>query len=205
MKEIKLDIEWAMLTGEAAVLGVGNAKVSSALTTAREMGSIQTYLTTNFSVGITTGAVSAGTGATTMTAGVARAFAEPLLTGVLSTAFTKGGNPKLLFMDAANKGLISGFTGGGTHYVDKDNKKLINSVDVYVGDFHTLKVQPSRQIAVENVIAIDPEYVACAELRPVGSKNLSVTGDSEKRQILSECTLEVRNEKAHCIIADTQG
>ena len=205
MKEIKKDIEWAMLTGAASAGGVGNAKVSTNLTTAREMASIQTYLTSNYSVGAATGAVATGDGTDAMTAGTLRDFAESQLTSVLSSCFTNGGDPKLLFMDATNKGVASGFTGGGTHYVDKDNKKLVNSVDVYIGDFHTLKIIPSRQIAGEIVLAIDPEYVACAELRPVSAKDLSVTGDSIKKQVVSECTLEVRNEAAHGIIADTNG
>lgn len=204
MKSLKTDIEWAMIDG-GGTGGIGNAQAAGAIGTAREMGSIQTYLVTNYSVGATTGAVSSGNGSDTMTAGTARDFSETLLEGVLQTAYTNGGNPKLLFVSPTNKGVVSDFTGGGTHYVDKDDKKLVNSVDVYVGDFHTLKVLPSRQLANEVVLAIDPEYVACAELRPVSSKALSVTGDSVKRQILSECTLEVRNEKAHGIIADTNG
>lgn len=204
MREIKLDMEFAMIDGGGAG-GIGNAKVSTNLTTAREMASIQTYLTSNASVGATTGAVATGDGTDTMTAGTLRDFAEAQLTSVLSSAFTNGGDPKLLFMSATNKGVASGFTGGGTHYVDKDDKKLVNSVDVYIGDFHTLKIMPSRQIANEMVLAIDPEYVAVAELRGVSSNPLSKTGDSEKHQILAECTLEVRNEAAHCVIADTNG
>jgi len=204
MKQIKMDIEWAMIDGGGAG-GIGNAKVSTNLTTAREMASIQTYLISNASVGATTGAVATGDGTDTMTAGTARNLDETLLTTVLQSAYTNGGNPKILFVSPTNKGVVSTFTGGGTHYVDKDNKKLVNSVDVYIGDFHTLKVMPSRQLANEIVLAIDPEYVACAELRPVSVKDLSVTGDSMKKQVLSECTLEVRNEAAHAIIADTNG
>ena len=204
MKEIKKDIEWAMIDG-GGTGGIGNAKAAGNITTAREMASIQCYLTSNYSVGATTGAVATGDGTDTMTAGTARDFAESQLTSVLSSCFTNGGDPKLLFMSATNKGVASGFTGGGTHYVDKDDKKLVNSVDVYVGDFHTLKIVPSRHVANEVVLAIDPEYVACSELRPVSAKDLSVTGDSIKKQVVAECTLEVRNEAAHGIIADTNG
>jgi hypothetical protein len=204
MKEIKLDMEWAMLDG-GGTGGIGNAKVNTDLGTAREMGSIQTYVVTNADVGSGAGAVSSGTGADTMTAGTARDFAESQLTTVLQEAFVSGGDPKLLFLSAANKSLLSGFTGGGTHYVDKDNKKLVNTVEFYTGDFHTLKAMPSRQIAGEIVLAVDPQYVACAELRPVSAKPLAATGDAIKKQVVAECTLEVRNEKACAIIADVGG
>jgi len=203
MLEIKMDLEWAMLNG-GGTGGIGNAKVVGNDTPAREMGSIQTYLVTNASVGAT-GAVSAGTGADAMTSGTDRDFTEALLTTVLSSCYTNGGNPKLLVVSPTNKGVVSTFVGGGTHYVDKDNKKLINSVDVYVGDFHTLKVVPSRQIAGEIVLAIDPSYLAYAELRGLSAYELAKTGDSIRKEMVMEGTLEVCNEKAHGIIADTNG
>ncbi|MCP4126922.1 MAG: DUF5309 domain-containing protein [Gammaproteobacteria bacterium] len=204
MKSIKLDLEWAMMDG-GGTAGIGNAKAVGNATTAREMGSIQTYITSNASVGAGSGAVSSGDGTDTMTAGTARDFTEALLTTVLSSCYTNGGNPSLLFVSATNKGVVSTFTGGGTHYVDKDDKKLVNTVEIYTGDFHTLKVIPSRQMANEIVLAIDPEYVACAELRGLSLKELARSGDSEKRQMVMEATLQVSNEAAHGIVADTNG
>jgi hypothetical protein len=205
MKAIKKDLEWAMIDG-GGTGGIGNAKAAgSDPSTAREMGSIQTYITSAVSVGATTGAAATGNGVDTMTAGTARDFTETLLTGVLQTCYTDGGDPKLLFVSPTNKGVVSGFTGGGTHYVDKDDKKLVNSVDVYIGDFHTLKVIPSRHIANELVAAIDPEYMAYAELRPVSASDLAVTGDSMRKQIIMEGTLEVCNPDAHALVADTNG
>lgn len=204
MEEIKMDLEFAMLDGGGAA-GIGNAKVAGNSSTAREMGSLQTYLITNSSVGAGAGAVATGDGTDTMTAGTARDFTEALLTSVLQTAYTNGGNPKMLVVSPTNKGVVNDFTGGGTHFVDKDDKKLVNTVDVYIGSFHTLKVVPSRQVANEVVFAIDPEHLAYAELRPIVSEDLAKTGDNIKKQIILEGTLEVCNEKAHCIIADTNG
>lgn len=201
MKEIKTDLEWAILNGGAAI---GNAKVADGDgATAREMGSLQTYLTTNVSVGAT-GAASAGNGAV-MTGGTDRDLTEALLTAVLADCFTNGADPKLLVCSATNKGVVSTFTGGGTRYVDTDDKKLVNSIDVYVGDFHTLKVVPSRQTIGDNVYLIDPEYLAVADLRPLHSKDLATTGDNTKKALIWETTLEVCSQKAHGLIADTNG
>lgn len=201
MKSIKLDAERAMIDGGAAI---GNAKVAGNASTAREMASLNTYLTSNVSVG-STGAAATGDGSDAMTGGTDRDLTEALLTTVLSSVWTNGGDPKLLAVSATNKGVVSGFTGGGTRYVDTDDKKLVNSIDVYVGDFHTLKVVPCRNMVGDNVFAIDPEYLAWADLRPISSTDLGRTGDNYKKQIVWEGTVEVCNEAAHGIIADTNG
>ena len=111
----------------------------------------------------------------------------------------------MLMVSPVNKGVISTFTGGGTRFVSTEDKKLTNSVDVYVGDFHTLKVVPSRQLVGDNVLAIDPEYLEFSELRPVMTTDLARTGDSHKKQIIWEGTLKVSAPLAHALIADTNG
>lgn len=201
MKEIKRDLEASMIGGAA----VGNAKVAGNDTTAREMGSFYTYMTSNVSVG-GTGAVSSGDGSDVMTTGTDRDLTEAILETVLQSCYTNGGDPNMLCVSPTNKGVVSDFTtGAATRYVTTDDKKLNASIDVYVGDFHTLKVVPCRQLVGDNVIALDPEYVAFAELRPISSKNLAVTGDSMRKEIVWEGTLEVCNEAAHGLIADTNG
>ncbi len=201
MKEIKLDLELSILDGNNAL---GNARVTGNATTAREMGSLNTYLTSNASVGAT-GAVATGDGTDLMTAGTDRDLTEALLTTVLASAWSSGGDPTLLAVSATNKGVVSDFPGGSTRYIDTNTKELIHSIDVYVGDFHTLKVVPCRQLVGDNVYAIDPEYLALAEMRPLSSYDLAKTGDNFKREMVWECTLEVCNEAAHAIIADTNG
>lgn len=201
MREIKRDLESAMIGGAA----VGVAKVAGNATTARKMGSVYTYLTTNTSVGAA-GAVATGDGSGVMTAGTARDLTITLLDSVLSLAYTNGGDPSLLFVSPTNKGVVSDFTAGSaTRYVSTEDKKLVNSVDVYTGDFHTLKVVPSRHIVGNNVLAIDPDYMAFAEMRSISSYDLAKTGDSYRKEIVWEGTLEVCNEAAHGLISDTNG
>ena len=203
MKEIKLDLEYMILNGGVAN-GIGNVRVAGDATTAREMSSLQCYVATNSSVGAL-GAASAGTGADAMTSGTDRDLTEALLTTVLQSCFTNGADPKMLAVSAVNKGEVSDFAGGSTRYVDTNTKELVHSIDVYVGDFHTLKVVPCRQIAGEIVYAIDPKYLKLAELRSLQSYDLAKTGDNYKREMVWECTLEVCTEKAHGIIGDTNG
>lgn len=194
MKEIKTD--WEM-----SAIGANNAKVAGNASTAREMGSIQTYLTSNTSFGAAPGADGAGNGVVRVD-GVQRALTEAILTAALQTCFDNGANPKLAVCGSHVKGVISTFTGGGTRYVDTDNKKLVNSIDVYVGDFHTLKVVPSRHVRARDLLLLDPEYLACADLRAASASKIAPTGDAVKRQIVWESTLEVCTEKAHGAVYD---
>ena len=201
MKGIKLDAERAMLDNGSAL---GNAKVAGNATTAREMASLATYLTSNTSFGVG-GAAATGDGTNALTAGTDRDLTEALLTTVLSAAWVSGGDPSILAVSATNKGVVSDFSGGSTRYIDTDTKQLVHSIDVYVGDFHTLKVVPCRQLVGDNVYAIDPSYLKWADLRPLNSYDLAKTGDNFKREMVWEGTLEVCNEAAHGLIADTNG
>lgn len=202
LREIKTDVESSMIGGAA----IGNPKVLGNDTTAREMASIYTYMTSNVSVGAT-GAVATGDGSDAMTPGTDRDLTEALLTTVLSSGFTNGANPTMLVVSPTNKGVVSGFGGpaAATRYVTTDEKKLTASIDVYVGDFHTLKVVPSRHIIGDNVLCLDPEYLKIADMRAVHSYDLAKTGDSYRKEIVWETTLEVCNEAAHCLVADTNG
>lgn len=204
MKEMKLDLERACL-GNGVANGIGNAKVAGNNTTARELGSIETYLTSNVSVG-STGAAASGNSADTMTSGTDRDLSETIVASLLETAYTNGANPKLMIVSPTNKGVVGDFTAGGaTRYVSTDASKLNVSIDVYEGDFHHLKVVPCRNSIGDNVYLIDPDLVAIAELRGLSSKDLAVTGDSMRKEMIMECTLEVCTEAAHGVIADTNG
>jgi len=200
MKEIKLDAEKAI-----AGLGPnGNPKVTGSSTVAREFGDIYTYLTSNVEVGAT-GAVSSGDGSDAMTDGTNADLTEAMLTAVCQDLFNNGGNPNTLVCSAVNKGVISGFAGNATRYVSTDDKKLVTSIDVYVGDFHSLKIVPSREIDGANVLLLDPQYLKIAEMRGLSSYDLAKTGDNYRKHMVWEWTLEVCNEAAHGLIADTNG
>jgi hypothetical protein len=192
--EIKTDCETSMI-------GVNTIQVAGSASVARKMASIQTYLTSNLDEA-GTATTSTGLGTNARTDGTQRVFTETMLTNALALAWDNGGNPKMLVAGSFNKGKVSSFTGGGTHYVDKDDKKLVNAVDIYVGDFSTLKVVPSRHVRARDVLLLDPEYLACADLRGISTKDIAPTGDYLKKQIVWETTLEVCNEAAHGAVYD---
>lgn len=195
LQEIKNDCERAMV-------GVNSAKVAGDDSTARRLGSLTTYLSgDSFQSGDGTG--PAGNGADTPVDGTPRAFDEAILKSGLETLWNQsGGNENIIALAGSfNRGAISTFTASSTRYVTTDDKRLVSSIDVYDGDFHTVTVTPDRFSLKGNVLLIDPEYLACSELRPAQTTDLAKLGDSTRKEIVWEVTLEVCNPKAHVNIA----
>ena len=78
------------------------------------------------------------------------------------------------------------------------------SFDVYDSDFGELKIVPNRFMESRTAMLIETEMWALGFLpgRNMKTTDLAKTGDSNRRQILSEYTLEARNQKANGIIND---
>jgi hypothetical protein len=196
MKEMKRDAEYAMV-------GASVAKVAGNDTTARKMGSIHSYLAGNSFQGGVGGVAPTGNGTDTGTEGTNRAFTETILKNALSQLWSQsGGNENILaLVGATQRSVISTFTGSATRYVTTEDKKLVASIDVYDGDFHTVTVTPDRYASANSCLLIDPEYASVADLRPISTSDLAKTGDSSRKEIVWEFTLEVCNPLAHMWIA----
>ena len=71
-----------------------------------------------------------------------------------------------------------------------------------MSDFGELSIVPSRHIRSRSAMLVDHNMLAFSTLRNMETVDLAKTGDSERKQIICEWTIEVRNEKAHGIVAD---
>ena len=197
--ELKRDMEKILLSNQAAVTGDAS--------TARKLGSLQAWLETNY-----VGAGTAGAdGTTARVSGTDAAFTETMLKNAVKSAYEQGGNPSVLMVTPTQKQVVSGFAGiAEQRYQAPSNAPttIVGAADVYLSDFGTLSVVPNRFMSAdaddngEVAFVLDPEYASIAYLRPFATNELAKTGDSEKTQLLVEYTLEVKNEKAHAIIAD---
>ena len=101
--------------------------------------------------------------------------------------------------------ISTNFTGIATRYRDVPaggQAQVIAGVDLYVSDFGTHQLVPSRFMRDQNVLCLDMDYWRLDQLRPIQSFELAKTGDSERRQILMECTLASLNEKASGKVTD---
>jgi hypothetical protein len=172
------------------------------------LGGLQAWLATSYSGG--TSGVAGASGTTARTNGTNRTFTEAILQTVVKSVYTAGGNPKILMVTPAHKQTVSGFAGiAAQRYMAPTNAPttIIGAADVYLSDFGTLSVVPSRFMNSTNsaddvAFLLDPDMAAVAYLRPFQTNELAVTGDNESTQLLAEFTLEVKNEAAHGIIAD---
>ncbi len=191
-KELKRDME--------AQLTTNNAEVTGSATAAREMGSLGAWVATNDVMG--TSGTSGSVGNTARTDGTQRAFTEDLLKSVIKSVWNEGGDPSMIMVGPFNKQKLSGFTGNSTRFDAGADATLYTSVDVYASDFGQLQVVPNRFSRDRDCYVLDMNYWGIAFLRDFSMHELSKTGDSEKRQLLVEATLESRNEAASGLVAD---
>lgn len=195
-RELRRDQEVALLSNKAKV--TGNATLAS------ELAGVPSWLKTNTSAGTSGVDPTAADGTSTRTDGTQRAFTEALLKGVLVKIFDAGGIPDCLMVGAFNRQVASGFTGGSTSMQKAEDKTLHATVDVYASDFGSLKIVPNRFQRGRDALVLQSDMWAVAFLpgRNMASWDIAKTGDSDARQILSEYTLESRQEAASGIVAD---
>jgi hypothetical protein len=196
-QELKRDLETILLSNQGQSSGSSNSS-------ARKMGSLLSWIKTNSSVQ-TNGGDPTTIGVSARTDGNTRTFTETLLKEVVAEVFVSGGSPTVLMVGAAGKQKVSSFTGIGETRFNVTGAKpstIIGAADIYVSDFGNMSVVPNRFMRTRDALILDPEYAAIAYLRPFMTNELAKAGDSDKTQVLVECTLEVKNEAAHGIVAD---
>ena len=200
-KEQKLDIEKALFDN--------NARVAGNSTTARELAGAPAWMITNTDFGANEGAdpTGDGTDARTDETTALTAFSQTKFDGVMQSIWEQGGNPDVVYLSAFQMNKALGFTGmnnqrstigasvGGTNAV-------INAVDVYVTPWGTVEFIPTRENRSRDVFIMQNDMWAVGVLRPTKNTALSKTGDSERRQVVTEATLICKNEKSSGIIAD---
>ena len=195
MKEIKRDVEINMLANLAKVTGNGTG-------TARKQAGLQNYILTNTSIAGDATA-SSGDGSDLHTDGTARALTEAMFETVLASAWTQGGNPSKGYLNAFQKRKTAAFSGNSTPYHDKKDKKVYNSVDVYIDPLGCeVRLIPCRQAPADVVYFVDPNYVQVSMLRDFRVLDIPRQGDYISKLVLCEGTLQVGEEKAHAGIYD---
>ena len=194
-KALKRDMEKA-LTGNVAK-AAGNAS------TARKLGGMETWISTNVSRGSGAPAGSgAGGGAAPVDAQTARAMTETLLKSVIQSTYSSGGDPSVLMVGPFNKGVVSGFAGRSTARQNIAKDAIQAAAHLYASDFGELKVIPNRFQREKVAFVIDPEFWSTAYFRDFKQEEVAKTGDAIKRALLVEFTLISKNQAASGIVAD---
>lgn len=203
-KELKRDIEFALVTNQSSSIG-GNA-------TARQSAGLESMIagnrvvmtgnTTGTTPGYAAGAWSAPTdGTATVT------ITEAKLVEGIQAAWDDGGDPSVIMLGYKQKTYIASFT-GATKYAGaytsqgKAQAALIGAVDVYISDAGSHKLVLNRYMRTRTIMGIDPEYVSVAFLDGIKMEDLAKTGDAEKKMLVTEMCLVCDNPDAHFKVQD---
>ena len=197
-KEQKLDIEKALFDNNKYEVGTATA--------ARELAGCGAYVKTNVSNIGTSGANPTGSepGNTARTDGTQTVFTQADFDTVMESIWTNGGNPDTVYLSAFQMNKALGFTGYNNQrsHIEATSKTVVKAVDIYVTPWGTVEFTPSRENRGRDVWIMDSEMWACGVLRPTKNTELAKTGDSTKRQVLTELTLISKNEAASGLVAD---
>lgn len=192
-KELKNDLETILLANQARVVGAAGV--------AQKMRSMGSWLTSNVSRGV--GGAS-GTTAAAATDGAQRNFTEALFKSLIVTIITNSDElPDVVMAGPANRtNLSSQLSGNSTRFYEVKDGQLNASISVYRSDYGPLKLVMNRRQRERDMWLLNPRYVGVRTLEPMQTQDLAVTGLTRKKQLWTNCTLEVSNEAAHGVLAD---
>lgn len=191
-KELRRDIEASFVGQDVA----GGAGAGGSNPTARTLASALNQISaTTTDTGID--------GDDTGTDPDLRNFSEDLLLNVLQKVYEEGGDPNQIQVTPSHALEIADFTAASGRNRDfGTGTKLVNVVDLYVSPMGECAVVPNRFLNENDVLVLDTEYWSRAVLRPMQTIELAKSGDSEKRQMLTELTLVCENDVASGRITD---
>ena len=115
--------------------------------------------------------------------------------------YDAGGDPKETYVAGHLKRKISSFTGNATKNVEASDKRLINSIDVYVSDFGMQKILLNRDIPAgsdtDTLMMIDPKLWSLAYLINPHTEERAKDGSRVNGVIIGAVTLVCKEEKGN--------
>jgi hypothetical protein len=157
------------------------------------------------------GGFSVGTGLTVAAVdGTTRAFTQAMLDGVVGRMYVNSGmvDDVVCFAGPSQKQVLTNFDGiAGTVFHEAGDMTIVATADVYASQFGKIKIMPNRYFRQtasvdREVYLVRPSFAKLSVLRPMQEIIPSITGDAEKRVLLTELTLQVSNQAAHGVVAD---
>lgn len=198
--ELKRDKEFVLLSNQAPVTGNSS--------TAPQLRPLCGWFATN----VDRGAGGAnGTASAAATDGTQRALTLAMVTTAQQNAWTQGGKPGYILCGPKQRGVLTTVMGGAaTKFYAVEDKKMTATIQAFEGDFGLVKIVTDRFVrggqtgADREIFLLDPSLWGLAHLtgRKMVTEDLAKTGDNEKGMILSEYTLESRQEAGNAVIAD---
>lgn len=207
--ELRKDVEFAIVDTNASVSGA-----------TREMGSLNTWITTNVDRGSggANGGFSGGV-TTAPTNGTQRAFTKSILDDVMEQGYIAGANFGHVFVSPYVKSVFVTFMSDSNvasfRYAASSgkNNSIVANADVYEGPHGKIMVHRNRVMAgsaglARNAFFVDTDHLCFGWFRKIkedkdASRNK--TGDAKKFVIIGEGALKPKNEQGLGIAADLFG
>jgi hypothetical protein len=190
MKALKNDIEYALIRGSIA-----SGVASNSTASARRLQGVSNWITS----------VTSNYSGTSLT--------ETILNDGFQKVWANGAEVDSVYTTMTGKRRISGFTGptGMQRTVNLNDRRLTNAIDVYSSDTAKLvKLFPHRHVQGGytgdyvttatpgfDVLALDEDFWGTAWYRRPFTQDLAITGDFVAKEIITEMTLEARNQAAN--------
>jgi hypothetical protein len=195
-REIKRDMETSFFANQAQVTGTS--------TVAARLAGLGAWVTTNVNNVGGGGSNPTGNGTNARTDGGQTAFTQDDFDLTMQEVWLEGGIPDRVYLSAFQMDVALGFVGNNAQRanIDASKKTVINVMDIYMTPWGKVEFVPSRHVRSRDVWIIQTDMLAVATLDALRNEALAKTGDSEKRQLVSELTLCVKNEKALGLVAD---
>jgi hypothetical protein len=204
-RELKRDMEKDLTGATGTDLGGTGS--------ARTFGGVEAWISTNgteLGTAGTSPGYQTGTGLVTAVtdSSAVTALVESRLKTAIKEAWTAGGEPGIIMVGPVNKQAVSGFSGIGTLYQDvtrrgtESQAAIIGGADLYISDFGRHVVVPNRFSRDRTALVLDMSYWAVGFLRPMHTFEIGKRGDADEMVVLTEYTLESRNEAASAKVAN---
>ena len=220
LRAIKVGIEKKVfMASGASTAGAGQTGSASATATATRMKTLCDFITTATSADheLTTyysDATAIGGNGASAIPSVSGTAGESKLNVLLEKIYTNGGETTHVFVSPNVKRQFSTYTGvqNTRQLVQAKEERLYNSIDFYVSDYGNVQFALDRWVpqsattssavgdnGTSGYFAIDARRVHIAYLvnRRPRHFPLAAAGDHVRGYVLTECTLEVNNAKAH--------
>lgn len=209
--ELKTDQEIILLANQASSAGTGNGATN------RTSAGLRAWITSNdnMDAGGSSGSFSNGI-QSAATNGTQRAFTKAILDATILSTYNAGGNPTVFMCSPYVKTVFSTILDDANVVplkkdVTNGQATIVAAADAYQSDFGLITVVPNRQMAragasyARNAFLITPSMVKLGVFRDYRVEKPAKTGDAEKRVLLTEYCLIVKNEAAHGCAADLYG
>jgi hypothetical protein len=190
-KELKRDIEYALITNQVSSAGGSGTARSSAGVESMIAGN--RILGTGNTTGTTPGYASGDWGA--VTDGTAATMVETDLTSALTAAWADGGDASTIMVGTTLKARIATF-GGASKFAGVSVNQgrtaqgvVIGGVDLYISDVGEHKIMLNRYMRTGTLLALDMDYWSVGFLRPIKFEERAKTGDATSGELLCEYTL----------------